>query len=500
MNQIWIDALTNTAGLTLGTAVLATCVALPLAWLIERTDLPGRHSLGRWATLPYAIPSFLLAMAWITLANPNSGWINTVVRQWFPGATVIDLYTFGGLIAVETSCLFSILYLNFATGLRQLDPSFEEAARLSGASRFTVFRRITFPLLRGMYGAGLLAVALAAMASFGVPAMIGTPARRFVVTTEIFTLIREGEPEAFRFALKIAGLLSLTALGLAWLLSVFERRMAPARAAKPVTSSSRIALGGWRWPAALGAWGFLALALGLPAVTLALASLRVSSASNEFTLRAWRYVLFSLPDFWPAVRVSLVSSLAASTVAVGTALILVPRTLGRRLGGVLETATLVTYSLPGTALALLLVIGLTWVPGGRFIADGVGVLVLAFVLKYSQLAWRTLRANARSIDPTLIEAARLAGANRFTVWWHIWCPLLAPAARAAFALTLIPCVAELTMCVVLFGPGTQNLGVLLFQLHDYADRAAAAVIGTLALGSVFLLQIALQRLQKDSSA
>lgn len=222
-SEFWIDAAINSALVVFGVSTLALFIAVPGAWLIERTDLPGARFLHRVFTLSYARPSYLLAIAWVVLANPSVGWLNVWARR-LGIEQLIDVYQLAGVIFIEASVLFTILYFSFWSGLSQMDPSLEEAARLAGASSLQVFFKVTAPILKNNVFSGLVAVALASLASFGVPAIVGTPARELVLTTAIYAKLQEGSPEAFNEALIIALEMSAVTLGLIILSGLWARR------------------------------------------------------------------------------------------------------------------------------------------------------------------------------------------------------------------------------------------------------------------------------------
>jgi len=124
-------------------------------------------------------------------------------------------------------------------------------------------------------------------------------------------------------------------------------------------------------------------------------------------------------------------------------------------------------------------------------------LVVAFVVKYMLLGLKTVEPAAFLVHPSLIEAAKLSGAGPFATLWRIWIPLLRPALLGAGLLVFMPCLSELTMSILLHGPGTENLGVLLFQLQEYADRASAAVIGTILLLTLFAFNFVAGRITRE---
>jgi iron(III) transport system permease protein len=501
LTGFWLDAALNSALIVAGVSALALAIAVPGAWLIERTDLPGARFLHRVFTLSYALPSYLLAIAWVVLANPNVGWINLWGRK-LGFERLIDVYQLGGVIFIEASVLFTILYFSFWSGLRQMDPSLEEAARLAGASSLQVFLRVTAPVLQGNVLSGLVAVALASLASFGVPAIIGTPAREFVLTTAIFAKLQEGSPEAFDEAMGIALAMSAVTLGLIVLSGLWRRRqvsLVGGKAARPAL----VALGRWRIPAAVGLYGLWGGMVVLPLAALVLSSFFAEPGVlrwSNLTLRSWHHVLFTLAEFRTALVNSFLSAgaaaLAVLAIAMATSILawqghFQHRRLQGTVARLAEHGAMFCYSLPGTVLALTLIIVL-----GRFsVMSTLWILVIAFTMKYATLGLQTVRPSAFLVDPSLIESAQLGGAGPLQRLGRIWLPLLRSPLFAAALLVFMPCFSELTMSILLYGPGTENLGVVLFNLQEYADRSSAAVVGTLLLGVVIVFRAAAGRLR-----
>lgn len=505
LDGFWARAAINSGIVVVGVAALCLLLALPSAWLLERTDLAAKRFLERVFPLAYALPSYLMAIAWILLANPRVGWLNLLARRFFDIETLVNIYHLGGVIFVEASVLFTILFFSLRSGLRQLDPSLEEAARLAGASGAQVFRRITLPLIRGHLAAGLLAVALASLASFGVPAMIASPARRFVLTTAIYSRLQEGSSAAFGQALWVA--LEMAALTLALvILGSWWRRPQNALVGGKARRPAAVELGAWRRPLAACMLALWSILVALPLVALVLSSFLREPGQlrlDNFSLRAWHYVLFSLDEFHRALRNSLLTAgLAAGLVvllALGVAIAQWRGALQQRrwlgIGGrLVEHAGLLTYSLPGTVLALLLIVLL----GRGRLADTLALLVLAYGVKFLTLGIQTLRPSALAIDRSLIESAQLAGARFGQRLWRIWIPLLRGPMAAALLLVFMPCFSELTMSILLHGPGTETLGVVLFNLQEYADRSSAAVVGTLLLLVILAFRSLATRLLPES--
>ncbi len=502
--EFWLDAALNSALIVAGVSTLSLVLAVPSAWLIERTDLPGAAFLQRVFTLSYALPSYLLAIAWVILANPTVGWINVLAESWLGASPVINIYHLGGVIFIEASVLFTILFFGFWSGLSQMDPALEEAARLAGASPLQVFFRVTAPLLRNNIIAGLIAVGLASLASFGVPAIIGTPAREYVLTTAIYAKLQEGSAEAFNEALVIALELAALTLGLVLLANLWSRRkvgLVSGKASRPAV----VELGTWRFPVTAVLYGTWGVMVFLPLAALVLSSFFAEPgvlAWDNLTLRSWRYVLFELDEFHTALGNSLITAFAAAlAVVVGSLLASIAQWQGhyqssrwlRLTGRASENAALFCYSLPGTVLALCLIIALR-----RFrLTDTLIILVVAYAVKYATLGLQTVRPSAFLVHPSLLEAAQLTGAGYWQRLARIWLPLLGAPLFAASLLVFLPCFSELTMSILLYGPGTETLGVVLFNLQEYADRSSAAVVGSLLLVVVVTIRLLSRRFESE---
>ncbi|MES2768654.1 MAG: ABC transporter permease subunit, partial [Bdellovibrionota bacterium] len=181
-----LRAIKNTLMVSLSVSALSALIGVPLAWLLSRTDFPASRKFRSWLCLSYAIPPYIGAIAWIFLANPTTGLLNKIF------GLNLNIYSFGGLVWVEASFLYTFILLTVHASLERMDSSFEEAARLSGASPLKIFKDITLPLIRpALLGSSLL-VFLATAASFGVPALIGSPARIYLITTQIYTFQKMG--------------------------------------------------------------------------------------------------------------------------------------------------------------------------------------------------------------------------------------------------------------------------------------------------------------------
>ncbi|MEQ1571632.1 MAG: ABC transporter permease subunit, partial [Myxococcota bacterium] len=180
-----IESLVNTVVLAVGTTALAVSLGVPLGVLVARTDLPGVRWLSALALVPYVVPPYVTAIAWIALANPTNGWVNLGLRAL--GLPVVDVYTLGGMIWVLGLESAPVVMLATIDALGRIDASLEEQARVSGAGPLGVLRRVTLPLVAPAVAVSASFVFAGAAAAFGVPYLLATGSAdpSFVLTTRI---------------------------------------------------------------------------------------------------------------------------------------------------------------------------------------------------------------------------------------------------------------------------------------------------------------------------
>ena len=483
-----LRAFKNTLVVSLAIAILSVVLAVPLGWLFTRTDLPGSRSLRSLFCLPYAIPPYIGAMAWIFLANPSTGLLNRMA-----GSSWINIYSYFGLIWVETTFFYTFVLLAVLTTLDRMDSSLEEAARLSGASPLQVFFNITLPLIRPAVTSGGILVALAAAASFGVPALIGNPAKIYLVTTQIYTFQKMGSMKGLFQAGALSIFLLVAALILLflnqWLIKGRQFQIVSGKASRP----SLIELGKWKIPILVSLGFIFSLLFIFPMVGILITALsQVQGKLNlaNFGFGHFYRVFFEMTETTRALGNSFYLASVASTLATLLAVVLSyiqwkTSIRGRHL---LEVTASFPYSIPGTvvALALILTFSRSLFGIGPSLYNTLTLLWLAYLIKFLSLAMKTLGDGFGQIDDSLAEAARVSGASWLRSFISIWLPLLKPSIVAAWFLIFMPAFSELTMTIMLSGPGIETLGTLIFQLQEYADPSGGSS-AVLALVVVFLV-------------
>src|SRR5512139_16199 len=187
------DVLLNTGVFTLGSALLATGLALFLAYLNTRTNIPFKALFGVISIIPMMIPHILFAVSWLLLLNPSNGIINLVLKQAFNlEESVFNIYSMPGMILVEGLLDLPIAYLVLAPAMAAFDVSLEESSRVCGAANLRTLARVTLPVLRPAILASVTLVIVRSLASFAVPSVIGMPGRIYVLATHIYRIIATG--------------------------------------------------------------------------------------------------------------------------------------------------------------------------------------------------------------------------------------------------------------------------------------------------------------------
>jgi iron(III) transport system permease protein len=501
-------AFVNTLVTSLGAAGFAFVLGVPLSLLLFRTDLPLRGTFAVLFTLPSAIPAFIWGMGWISLASPRAGYLNRLL-----GEGTLDIYGPGGIAFVEGLSGLPLVLLAGGAALRRVDPALEEAARVCGASPVRALLAATVPLTMPSLLSGAVMVFLMTASAFGVPYILGvsaTPPTR-VLTTRIYELVLlGGEGSLSRAVLLATVLLLLTPIAL-WATWELGRSGRVRLSAGKGVSPRLFPLGRARLPAALAVGVACALLVLLPLGAVALTSVQRSFGATlaweSFTLKHWSGVLFDARTLQALGRSLLLATGAGLLVcAFGLASAVLQRHF-RRVGAGIEALAVWPYAIPGTVLAIALLIAfsrdLRFILFDRIafvlaLAHTPWLLLIAYAAKYLALGTRNSTEALAQIDPSLAEAARVSGAGPLRAFIDAPLPLLRPALFAAFVLAFLLCATEITMSVLLVPAGSQVLGTLLFELQSYADPAAASVLACAFVALVLLGQAVLSLARRRS--
>ena len=398
-------AIANTLWTGLAVAVISVMVGGGAAWITERVAVPARNWLRAGLLVPLVVPPFVSALSWAQAYGPG-GLTDDMMGIVLPG-----LFGGGGVVAVIAVNVAPLAYLVVAAGLAtRVAPDLERAARASGASAIEAFRSVTLPLLRpALLGSAALAFVVGVNA-FGIPAVLGLPVGFGTMTTRIYQdLARSAAPAAFTRVLVLAVLLVVLTVSV---VLVADRRLGLGRSIvrTAAPTGARPVRGPTRWGPAIGLWMYVALTGLIPLLALLLSALTravgLSPAPANWTLANFGEALAG--SYGSALVRSAILAVVAATLVVllgGLAVSLG----GRRGGRIVGTAAILTFAVPGSALAVAVLLAY-----GPWLRDTLLLILVAYLAKFWALGHRSLAGSADSIPPDVYRAARIGGAGPWT--------------------------------------------------------------------------------------
>jgi iron(III) transport system permease protein len=479
-------------GIAASVAAGASVSAIPLAWLVARTDLPLRGAIRALVTASFVTPPFLGAIAWEILAAPNSGILNQWYRAIFgldPYEHLFDIYTAEGLVFVMACYSFPYIFVLLTNALDNIPAELEEASAILGGTRPATLRRVTLPMVLPALLAGALVAFLQALTQFGTPAILALPAGFHVITTKIWALFQY-PPDPHLAAAAALPLLLLTILllqGRQWLLGRRNYAVIGGKTGAP----RRIGLGIWRWPALAFALAVLALPILLPyAALIKTAIVRTPSdplTLDRLTLHNIRFVFLEFSQtrlaLWNTVLLGVIAATGGTFLAL-TVSYVTQRGLvtGHRFLGFLATAPI---AIPGIVLGVGLFLSYTRPP--LVLYGTLWILLLAFLTIELPAGYQQLQAAFRGLHPELEEAGRIFGATRLRVLWRITAPLLRTSVIATWCFVFIGVIRELSATIMLTTAQTKVVSVIIYDLNESGDLGAISVLGITLLAITFLV-------------
>jgi len=496
-----INALWMSFALSIIRLIPAMAIAVLVAWLIARTDMPGGNAVEVFCWVAYFIPDFPLTLAWILLLDPNYGFLNTLARHLpFVDGPLFNPYSFWGIVWVHTSASgiwFKVILLTPV--FRRLGASLEEAARVAGANTTTTLRRITLPLLSPMILAVAVLSFIRGLQSFNTELLLGTPAGIFVYSTRIYDYIHR-EPASYGEATAL-GSVFIFILGV--LLFLYWRFLSGNRRFTVVGgqgySTARVKLGKWRHVAFGGCLLYLAIMTLLPLIFLVIGSFMrrygFFGISSPFTLAHWQNLLTD-PIFLVSLKNSLIIAVITSAGGIllysTVAYLLVSRRLAA--APLLEGLCWLPHILPGILLGL----GILWLflaTPLRFLFYGtVWGIALALILSDSPVTTQAFRAGFLQLGPDLEEAARVTGASWWYTYRRILLPLLAPIAGAVGLMNFGGALTSISTPVLLYSHQSRPLAILLLEYSVTGELERGAALGLLITAIICVMMLIGRRL------
>jgi len=485
--------------ISLASVGLAAAVGVPLAFLFEWFEFPGRKTLGSLIALPAVLPPFVGVIAFLFLYG-ESGFAARAV-QWTFGLAESPwrLQGPGAILLVHAYSMYVYFYLLTRAGLAKLDWSMLEAAQALGAGRWRTLVRVTGPLLRPSLGGAALLTFMTALGSFSAPYVFGGGFR--VMTTQIVSSKLNGEMrlamvETIALALvALAGLAVLRRVEGTDLLVALGKGTAPRRRVlRGSTSRASATIAGWA----------LAVVLLLPHLTLLLVSLvpygtwTTETLPPVLSLANYARLVAEPERLWPLLNSTW---MAAASTGVAVALAVAAAWLavrGRvRLRPAIEALLALPWALPGTVFAIALAtafsvhapLALRWVLVGTVV-----ILPLAYLVRGLPLTGRAILAGFRQLDPALDEAAASLGAGPWETFRRVTLPQLKPALAAGASLAFVAALGDFVTSIVLYTYSTRPIAIEILSSLRLNELGVAAAFGVvLMVASAAVLGIGARR-------
>ncbi|MCY6485129.1 iron ABC transporter permease [Clostridium aestuarii] len=497
------SAFINTFKISLLVMLLSLVITFPLAWLIGRTDLPGKKFFRTFFITTYMIPPYVGGIAWTQLLNPNVGYLNKFFMKVFHlSSAPFNIYSTGGLVWVLTLFYSPFAFITISRALEKMDPTLEEGARISGASPLRTMFNITLPLTLPSILAGGLLVFVSAASAFGIPSIVGMPAGIEVLTTRIVSYVYLGSSKGVSEATALAVSLMVVANFILFLSTTVIAAKEYVTISGKSTRPTLVELGKWKKliTAIVSIYGFIAVVLpiGSIVITSLLKTLSKPISLSNLTFKNW-YIAISNPQYIVPIKNSFIYAIITAIVGTLVSLLisyLVVKTnvKGRKIPDFLVTLGSAT---PSVVIALAMIITFS----GKFglnLYSTASILIISYLIKYLMMGVRTISASLSQVHESLEEAALNSGASWLRTLKDIIFPLIAPSIIASWFLIFMPSFYELSMSILLYGSKTKTIGVLLYELQTYADPQSASILSVLILLIVLIGNLVMRKFSKGN--
>lgn len=493
-----VSALLNSFGLAFTRTLISLPIALLLAWLIARSDMPGRGIVELVAWVSIFVPMLPLAFGWILLLDPKFGLLNLLWQNLTHSTTsIFDIYGFWGITWVHlasTSVGYKVVLLTPA--FRRINTATEQVARVCGANPWQTLRKITLPLLLPTILLVTVISLVVSLESFEVELLLGTPVRLYVYSTRIYDLVNN-QPSYVGEATALAVVFLVWLLLLTWL----YRRFVGGRSYATVTgreySSKPARLGRWRWSALAACVVYFLTTLASPLILLVIGSFMrlygFFTIPNPWSVAHWQELL-SDPAFGTGVRNSLfIAFVAGLVVVVLYSMLAYPITRYRSsLLRFVDTLTWVPWAVPGILMSLSLLWLFLATPARSALYGTIFGIALAFIIRGAPISTQFFRAGLMQIGPEVEEAARTSGAGWLRMYWRVVLPLLAPTAVTVFLITFLTAIYDISTPVLLYNASSRPLSILMLEYSFAGARERGAAIGVI-LTVVILIILMISR-------
>jgi iron(III) transport system permease protein len=484
------EILLNTVIFAVSAVAVTLLIAVPLVWILMRTDIPFKKTIYVLLTVGILIPVFLRTIAWILLLSPRIGLVNKWLQQLFDLATPpLNLYSLAGMAFVQGVSFVPGAFFMLAAAYRSMDPSLEEAAYTSGVSKLRTFLKINIPITLPAIAGVMVYLFMTAIAVFEVPAIIGLPARILVLSSLIYT---STTPSTGLPDYGVAGAYGAIMLVLGLLLAfIYVRLVKQGKKYTVITGRGyrprEIALGPWKWAALAFVFFYLSIEVFIPFMVLLWASLlpylQLPSAEALSSLTFKHYVdipthvgarpfINTLILMFAVPTLTMVLSVLVSWVVIRTQV---------SFRGWLDTLAFVPHAVPGILMAVgLAYLGLAY--RDYFPLYGtVLIIVLAHTINWIAYGTRTTNSVMIQVHRELEEAGRVAGASAPRILGKIVLPLIAAGVLNSWIWIGMLSYREVTMSLTLLTRNNVVVSTVVWQFWGSGWVSQVSALGVVLI-------------------
>ena len=499
------------------TVLVSVPLGSVLAWLMIRTDLPGKKILGLLVTVPYMIPSWTKALAWLAMFRNSTSGANGFLAGL--GIPVPDWLAYGPIAIVLCMSMhyYAFSYIMVSGALRSINSELEEMGESQGASKAQILRHITLPLILPSVLSATVMTISKSIGTYGVPANLGNRIGYYTLATKMRTFIDQG-PQAVGYAMSIVLVL------LAALIIFSNQRIVGVRKSYATVSgkggrATLMQLGKAKKPLMVFLMVFLFLAMVVPFFVLIMETFQITTGAgyglDNLTLYNWigkegeidkytNYVgIFRNPNFfsafWNTIRLTLIASIL--TAICGQFLgYISSRGRGKWYGDLTEQMVFVPYLMSGIAFSTMYFSMFSRPHLGGLMPSLYGtftLIVLTSVVKHFPFASKSGTANMLSISVELEEAADIAGAS----FWKRMSSIIVPLAKngfiSGFMLTFISIAKELDLIIIMMTPTTQTMSYLAFTYSQDGYNQMSDAVSVCVLAFILVCYTVANRFGAD---
>lgn len=458
-----------------------------LAFLVTKTDILCKKLIEKLTFITFVIPSYIMAIAWIEILGHN-GFLVKILDGFFNIQSSFEIYSLKGIIFVMVLHLYPLVFINTSNALKNIDPNLEKAGFISGASTFKVLQTILFPIIMPSILSILLFVFSKSIACFGVATVLGLPARKYVVTTYIFSSLS---------SLDIGSAVSLSVLlliisGVLFMLNNKYLKSKEYSSTNIVNNDLHIySLGRFKIPITIIVLFLLFLTSFVPIIMIVISSFLkkwgIPLTFKNMTLYNYYSILFEEGMAMRAIKNSIIYGLISATIAcvIGMVISYISNRTETKCKKIVEFLSSLPMAIPETVLAVAAIFA--WKNEPFKLYGTPWIIIVTYIGICLPMVVKNINGLMMGFDPILEKASEINGASFIQTFENIVIPMILPGIKAGFMISMIFALREIPVSIMLYSRGYETIGVLIYNLRS--DTGGLEVVSAIAVIIIILTTI-----------